>query len=219
VNISCYCGRAERMVICQVRAQKQNYSCREVCGKTLNCRNHKCEDLCHEGPCKTCEEIQIINCHCGKVEREVDCGVNSVSCHSICGKLKNCGNHHCQKTCHSGACSPCELIPERVKLCPCGKASLRAMGAGSLRKSCLDPIPTCNAICGKILPCGTHHCKKQCHEGPCSLCENPLIEVCRCGRGQRKKYCYELKYPLDDIVIHGEDLLHQVEQLREKPFN
>lgn len=154
------------MVICQVRAQKQHYSCREICRKPLNCRNHVCEETCHEGPCRQCQERQVIPCFCGGEEIEVACGVEGVSCHNICNNLKSCGNHKCQKTCHSGECSNCEFLPERVKLCPCGKASLRAMGAENSRKSCLDPIPTCNGICGKIFPCGTHHCKQPCHEGP-----------------------------------------------------
>ena len=93
------------------------------------------------------------------------------------------------------------------------------MGAANLRKSCTDDIPTCNAFCGKMLPCGIHHCKQPCHQGPCPLCENPIIDTCRCGRGQRKKKCYELKYPVDDVVIHGDDLFRSVQEIREKPFH
>jgi len=95
---------------------------------------------------------------------------------------------------------------------------LKSMGASELRKSCLDDVPTCNSICGKRLPCGTHHCKSPCHQGPCNLCQVPLIDICVCGKGQRKKKCYELKYPIQEIAIFGEELMREIEDLREQPF-
>lgn len=60
VTISCFCGKASREVICQVRAQKEKYGCRDICGKTLECFNHICEELCHEGECPPCKENEIL---------------------------------------------------------------------------------------------------------------------------------------------------------------
>lgn len=92
------------------------------------------------------------------------------------------------------------------------------MGAANIRESCTDDIPTCQAICGKQLPCGIHHCKKQCHQGPCTLCEQPIMDTCRCGKGQRKKRCFELNYPLDSIVIYGQEYFEEAKEVKEEPF-
>jgi len=50
------------------------------------------------------------------------------------------------------------------------------------------------------------------------LCEIPLIDICQCGKGQRKKKCFELKYPIDSIAVFGEDIFKEIEEMREKPF-
>jgi transcriptional repressor NF-X1 len=62
----------------------------------------------------------------------------------------SCGNHHCSKVCHEDACGICELSPEVVVSCPCGRLKVTS----EQRKSCLDPVPTCKAVCGKMLSCG-----------------------------------------------------------------
>ena len=110
------------------------------------------------------------------------------------------------------------ITRKKVKLCPWGKVTLKSINPQNIRKSCLDEIPTCKSIWGKLLPCGTHHCRQKWHRGPCSLCEVQCTEICRWGKGERKKKCYELHYPIDNIVIFGEEILKSVQQFREKPF-
>lgn len=52
-----------------------------------------------------------------------------------------------------GECKNCELLPEVVKFCPCGKTEISKLNAAE-RTSCTDPIPICELLCGKDLICG-----------------------------------------------------------------
>ena len=104
--------------------------------------------------------------------------------------------------CHSGDCPPCPLLPDLRGVCPCGKTSLASLGI--TRESCLDDIPTCDLICGKLLSCGNaselyftlhirttcwlflfllhidHICMSRCHHGDCPECTGDQKILCRC---------------------------------------
>lgn len=44
------------------------FSCEEVCGRQLACKNHTCTLKCHPGPCPTCPLLPslVTTCPCGK---------------------------------------------------------------------------------------------------------------------------------------------------------
>lgn len=66
----------------------------------------------------------------------------------------DCGNHKCDRVCHKGKCRPCKLKPSVITYCPCGKTSLdKLLSDSQPRQSCLDPVPTCDNICNKVLHC------------------------------------------------------------------
>lgn len=65
----------------------------------------------------------------------------------------DCGNHTCEQVCHRGNCDTCPLLPSNLTYCPCGAKQLCEL-SDETRTSCLDPIPTCGAICNKVLACG-----------------------------------------------------------------
>ena len=72
--------------------------------------------------------LEFTACYCGKEKRSVVCtsehaGSLNFLCDGICEKTLGCGNHQCKEKCHSGDCSPCELIVSAVLTCPCGKVS------------------------------------------------------------------------------------------------
>lgn len=104
------------------------------------------------------------------MEKEVKCGETEFSCKKKCEKELDCENHQCQDICHPGDCMPCELKPEKVNKCPCGKFDLTMLVGENSRKSCEDPIPVCGLPCKKLLPCGEHYCTKTCHNGECMPC-------------------------------------------------
>ena len=79
-----------------------------------------------------------------------------------------CGNHRCEEVCHSWVCHPCPLLPENVRVCPCGKVPMsKLLPPGEERTSCLDPVPTCDNTCGRLLPCSTQGTYKARVHGAC----------------------------------------------------
>uniref|UniRef100_A0A2P2IRL8 NF-X1-type zinc finger protein NFXL1 n=1 Tax=Rhizophora mucronata TaxID=61149 RepID=A0A2P2IRL8_RHIMU len=190
----CPCGK--KVITTRCSDRKSVLTCGELCDKLLECGRHRCERICHVGPCDPCKVLVNASCFCQKKVEVVLCGDMAVkgelttedgvfSCNSTCGKMLGCGNHICQENCHPGPCGDCDLMPIRVKSCHCGKTSLLEE-----RKSCLDPIPNCTKICRKSLPCGLHHCKEVCHAGDCPPCLILVTQKCRCGSTSRTVECY-----------------------------
>lgn len=46
----------------------------QICGRMLSCRSHKCESLCHSGPCYPCSYTIDVFCACGNTKITVPCG-------------------------------------------------------------------------------------------------------------------------------------------------
>lgn len=190
---SCPCGKKIITTRCSDRTSV--VTCGQPCGKLLQCCRHRCDKICHVGPCDPCQVLVTASCFCKKREEVVLCGDMAIkgevkaengvfSCNSTCGKLLGCRNHVCSETCHPGDCPDCNLMPGRVKSCHCGKTSLQQE-----RKSCLDPISTCTKVCGKTLLCGIHQCQETCHAGKCPPCVVLVTQKCRCGSTSRIVEC------------------------------
>ncbi|CAO2838765.1 unnamed protein product [Amaranthus hypochondriacus] len=191
----CPCGKEVITTRCSER--KSVHTCGQVCDKVLECGRHRCDEICHVGPCEPCQIPMDASCFCKKKSETVICGDMSLkgeitpengvfSCNSSCGKKLRCGNHDCVEICHPGPCGECELLPSKVKTCYCGKTNIT-----DKRRSCLDPIPTCSGTCGKLLPCGKHYCKDKCHSESCSCCSELVTQKCRCGSTSRTVECYK----------------------------
>ncbi|KAK3109128.1 hypothetical protein FSP39_023572, partial [Pinctada imbricata] len=196
IKRSCQCGKTSQTSKC---SNVDVIQCDKVCGKQLNCGKHFCSVKCHGGACEPCAEIIVQKCFGGHGTREVTCGskesfTEQYSCGIPCNKVLTCGNHRCEQICHPGDCDLCERLPSEVTKCPCSQTDLSEIDAEE-RKSCLDPIPTCKNICGKILPCGSkdrpHACQQQCHEGPCGDCNGMTQLRCRCGALEKTFTCIE----------------------------
>lgn len=199
---SCFCGKRLR----EEKCASERSSCDEICGKSLACKNHNCDMICHDGSCKPCEEITIIQCNCGRQTISKNCmdlakndatqsksSSKSFSCDTVCGKKLDCGNHNCEQKCHSGPdCKSCNLLNDNLKNCPCGATELKREVLAK-RKSCSDPIPTCGNKCNKKLICGTeknrHKCHKKCHTGSCPPCKLKTNLPCECRAVTRNVDC------------------------------
>ncbi|KAJ4713568.1 NF-X1-type zinc finger protein NFXL1 [Melia azedarach] len=192
----CLCPCGKKMITTRCSDRKSVLTCGQRCNKQLECLRHKCEQICHVGPCGPCQVLVNALCFCKKKVEVVLCGDMAVkgevkaedgvfSCSSACGKKLRCGHHSCSEICHPGPCGECELMPSKIKSCFCGKTSLQDQ-----RKSCLDPIPTCSKVCGKQLACGLHHCNEFCHAGDCPPCLVQVTQKCRCGSTSRTVECY-----------------------------
>ncbi|WWC86565.1 uncharacterized protein L201_001442 [Kwoniella dendrophila CBS 6074] len=189
--------------------------CDEPCSRQLNCGNaeHRCEQLCHFGPCKPCDQREIAKCYCGKDQKDVECGWGKeqdkvckqldedgeeemwwgkYDCGRLCDRLFDCGVHPCKDTCHPHPLHPlhCPQSPDVITHCACGMTPLSSLHV--TRKDCLAPIPTCTAQCPKSRPCG-HACPKKCHIGSCPPCHEEVIRRCRCGQSDLLVPCDELR--------------------------
>ncbi|KAK3132100.1 hypothetical protein QOZ80_6AG0515760 [Eleusine coracana subsp. coracana] len=190
----CPCGK--QIIVRRCADRSTPVTCGRPCERLLPCRRHRCEKVCHTGPCGDCSVLISARCFCGKKKETLLCGDMMVkgklseedgmfSCSEVCGHTLTCGNHACKDMCHPGPCGECELMPGKVTTCHCGKTRLQ-----EIRTSCLDPIPTCDKVCDKKLPCGVHRCKVTCHEGECPPCLVRVEQRCRCSSSSRMVECH-----------------------------
>ncbi|XP_037957533.1 protein shuttle craft [Teleopsis dalmanni] len=196
----CGCGKTKRLMQCCL---KDFIKCNSTCNKFLNCEVHRCKETCHENKCEPCTEKIDQKCHCHDVERQITCSKEThdkhvYSCGKPCNKNLLCGNHKCKDCCHPGECRTCKVSPENVTTCPCGKTSILK----EQRESCLDPIPVCENVCGKVLRCGKpahpHSCTSKCHAGNCPPCNKQTAVKCRCGHMDQMIKCRQLSTRADD---------------------
>lgn len=200
----CPCGK--KMITRRCSDQNSPLTCGQPCNRVLECGRHFCERVCHPGACDSCQFLVNASCFCKKKTELILCGDMAVkgevkeidglfSCNSLCENTLSCGNHNCGEICHPGSCGECEYLPKRIKTCYCGKTQLERV-----RENCLDPIPTCTQVCGKVLRCGIHHCKEICHEGECAPCQVLVDQKCRCRSSSRMVECYVTVEQRDGFV-------------------
>lgn len=190
------------------------HSCSQTCGKPSETCPHPCPLICHAGPCPPCKMMgPAMSCFCGKKTSTKRCGetdyANGWSCGHICGDLLPCGEHECQKACHSGLCGSCDIpIPS---ICYCGRAykeipceqrgdKMASFDHGQLQAHHSDiEIETdgldeswfwgsfsCEGICGRKFDCGDHTCHRPCHAQDGSITHCPsspdVVSHCPCGK-------------------------------------
>ncbi|XP_059063722.1 NF-X1-type zinc finger protein NFXL2 isoform X2 [Cryptomeria japonica] len=179
VKAKCFCGALSDVRRCGLKF----FSCNGPCSRPLTCGLHRCEDKCHDGPCRPCQKKGVYRCKCGKLEKECSCSESEFRCERPCDQELSCGKHLCLKGCHSGPCGECELQGRRT--CPCGKVEYNGI-------PCDAVVPTCGSTCEKMLRCSLHRCPDRCHSGPCvDTCRIVTVKFCRCGSSRKEVPCYE----------------------------
>lgn len=199
---SCFCGKESVSRKCVETNYESGWSCGQPCGDLMLCGEHLCQRPCHEGLCGGCEVELDARCYCGKVAKALQCQDREAeqessrwtglfNCHQLCARPFDCGEHVCQKECHSQDPNPshCPRAPDQVKTCPCGKTSLEIL-TDHPRVNCTDSIPSCDKPCENILRCG-HTCKQICHSGNCLPCLLRVPIKCRCGRNTFETICHQ----------------------------
>lgn len=151
--------------------------CLRTCGRPLKCGNHYCEQLCHKGPCNTCQDStsEDLACNCGRtvLRPPIRCGTQPPSCQFDCTRTRPCGHPQVSHSCHTDT-QPCPKCPFLVeKWCVCGKKTLK-------NQPCWFQEPRCGLPCGRKLKCGAHTCQKTCHS--LGECEDVHIAGSRCGQ-------------------------------------
>ncbi|KAL6811257.1 hypothetical protein GGI42DRAFT_340006 [Trichoderma sp. SZMC 28013] len=205
---SCFCGKNTSQKLCRETDYENGWSCQEICGDLLPCGEHFCPNPCHPGLCGDCDLKVDAKCYCGRVEKKIPCFERqdvqssysvedaswfegSFSCFTLCERKFDCGTHSCSATCHAQDEHPahCPYSPDVVTHCPCGKTPLENF-LQAPRQSCEDPVPHCDRVCEKLLPCG-HLCKAKCHTGDCGFCMEVIDISCRCGRTTSTSICHQ----------------------------
>ncbi|CAG8553288.1 5668_t:CDS:2 [Rhizophagus irregularis] len=215
----CFCGNVENPLNNRYLTP---HSCGNVCGKKRDCP-HNCTLLCHPGPCPPCSAMAPIqHCYCGRETFQLRCidanyGIGK-SCGETCGQLLSCGKHYCEKECHDGACPRCNI--NEMQKCYCGKTERKAECGDGIPIRCCEEFNnesnvwtglfSCNNSCDRLLECGHHSCKKECHPvtgepEPCPL-DPSRVKTCPCGAesivtllGHERLSCTE-EIPLCDNI-------------------
>ncbi|PWA01920.1 hypothetical protein BB558_001944 [Smittium angustum] len=164
------------------------HKCTLVCNKLLRCGNHKCAENCHLGHCKPCDIVGMepIVCGCGmtRIDPPVPCGAKIPKCPFFCTRVRECGHYDTMShECHPSdvSCPPCTVLVS--KTCTCSK------------KNVVKNIPcsrinvSCGEICGNLLDCGSHHCKRLCHP-PDQNCLSKTNNICLriCNKPRKCKH-------------------------------
>ncbi|XP_042324551.1 NF-X1-type zinc finger protein NFXL1 isoform X2 [Sceloporus undulatus] len=197
----CICGRqvAERLCASPL------WHCDQVCGKTLPCGYHACEQVCHGGSCGECPRSGKRSCPCGKSKFSLPCTEDVPTCGDSCNKVLECGIHRCSQRCHRGPCEICRQEVEKqcrcgkhIKQMPCHKPYLCETKCTKnrdcqkhqcKRKCCPGNCPACDQVCGRTLGCRNHKCPSVCHRGSCYPCPETVDVKCNCGKTVLKVPC------------------------------
>lgn len=99
----------------------------------------------------------------------IPCGT-TIHCLHPCIRRNQCGHPITPHACHEEEqCPPCPFLVE--KSCACGKKRI-----GNVRCSQDIKKVNCGLICGRLLNCGFHTCKKTCHVP--NECETSCSQIC-----------------------------------------
>ncbi|KAF8872738.1 hypothetical protein BD779DRAFT_1613762 [Infundibulicybe gibba] len=177
-QLHCYCPRQKPLMIrCGVdQGQGRDLSCGEPCQRMLACGKHKCEKPCHKGSCDSCAVVDQAKCWCGKVEKEVGCGVGeevvSITINPNGQEERWSGRFSCDNICDRYVDHSQPFRLWHPPLPP------------------VMPHPLHHAL--RVLPACGHACPAKCHTGPCPPCTVPMVRPCRCGAITRSIACFEL---------------------------
>ncbi|CAK6967447.1 transcriptional repressor NF-X1 [Scomber scombrus] len=202
----CYCGVTSRKVLCGTDKDgfdgSGHFSCQKICAKMLNCEAHRCQQVCHRGPCQPCPRSPSLvkTCPCsqtplvkllelGYSERQ-SCSDPVPSCGKTCNKPLACGSsdiiHLCEKMCHEDSCGPCSLTS--TIRCRCGSKTKEVPCAIIQKED--ELVFTCERRCNKKRSCGRHKCGELC----CVTVEHKCPLVCGykliCGLHRCQEPCH-----------------------------
>ena len=151
VRRNCFCSSPKDITYtCSELLNKSvSITCGNECGKQLDCGIHTCTRKCHEGDCGPCEQ----SCPCGKKRLQCSGEKNrgfGKPCEDTCGKVLDCGEHHCEQKCHAGSCGSC--LQSITKRCKCGQYEKEVLCSKEF---------TCATKCRRMRDCGVHTCNKK----------------------------------------------------------
>uniref|UniRef100_A0A8C1FTT5 Nuclear transcription factor, X-box binding 1 n=1 Tax=Cyprinus carpio carpio TaxID=630221 RepID=A0A8C1FTT5_CYPCA len=190
VQQACFCGVVFREVACGTDCGHFDgsgyFSCCKTCGKMLDCRSHRSQQLCHPGQCQSCplSPKLVRSCSCGQTplsklqelgypERKT-CTDPIPSCGKTCNKQLPCGDD----VDHANVLSFTEDMVFACEKCCIKKRSCGRHKCGEL---CCEMVSV--NILSPYQNCGLHRCQDLCHRGNCQPCWQTSFDelACYCG--------------------------------------
>lgn len=153
-DLTCNCGGTA--ILSPIRCGTPAPRCNYPCTRPRPC-NHvdTTPHECHFGDCPPCLGLIEKPCAGGHtVMRNIRCCREEVSCGLKCGRKLQCGDHACDRICHTGPCFEEQLNPAQDT---CGRP-------------CLAKMPHCEHLCQAICHPGT-----LCPESNCGC--NSIVEA------------------------------------------
>ncbi|ESN99996.1 hypothetical protein HELRODRAFT_83646, partial [Helobdella robusta] len=215
VERSCHCGQLNKQVLCGSSEYFiSSYSCGQQCNKLLDCGNHKCLSICHDGPCDTCKLVPtlVTHCPCGKTQLgDIKCESGDLQgkslrtscldrvpcCWKKCNKELECGElgsfHKCKNTCHTGPCPDCPESMSVVCRCQASSKLLTCKEFVLLKRRSL-PVK-CDNRCGSKMSCGRHRCCQNCCVDREHVCNVICAHKLTCGLHKCEEVCHKGRCP------------------------
>ncbi|KAH3667910.1 hypothetical protein WICMUC_005188 [Wickerhamomyces mucosus] len=197
LKVNCRCGQNQFIVPCKFLQSRQLPKCTRKCPSLLSCRRHRCNKICCEDEATSAARERqrkknirnnTANPNSTHQNETFSIEANHI-CLQICNKKLTCGNsdHLCQRTCHTGPCSPCLESSNDDLICHCGQTVVLAP------VRCGRKLPPCEYQCVRDLPCGHSQMPHNCHENdiPCQKCTKTVEKWCNCGKSKVKAMCYQ----------------------------
>ncbi|XP_012532669.1 protein shuttle craft [Monomorium pharaonis] len=193
IQQTCFCSKKTQEVPCRANVADM-YCCDNICNKSLDCKKHHCQKICHPEPCEPCSLTpeKVTMCCCGQTplaEKRESCMDPVPICDKICSKRLKCGQpsnpHTCKALCHMGECPECVLTTD-VK-CRCGNMD-REIACKDLTSKADDA--RCEKRCKKKRSCGKHNCNQLCCIDIEHICPLPCSKNLSCGRHKCQERCH-----------------------------
>ncbi|XP_041366295.1 transcriptional repressor NF-X1-like [Gigantopelta aegis] len=202
IKQACFCGHVEREITCgSAESEVVSFCCGGKCNKVLECGNHRCEMLCHEGDCGPCPGMpgHVTHCPCGKTPlADLDlppresCLEPLHTCSEVCDKPLACGPkdspHTCTKPCHEGPCGPCN--GQTTLECKCGAVE-KEFSCTEVSEFTDEKPFKCNKRCNKKKLCGRHKCSDTCCTRDEHVCEFTCGRKLNCGLHKCEDPCHK----------------------------
>ncbi|KAL1957849.1 hypothetical protein VTO42DRAFT_5414 [Malbranchea cinnamomea] len=180
VELKCRCGRSTFHSMCQ-QGMDEPPMCFRVCGTSMSCGRHTCQERCCPGGRKSLERQatrrKLKSMNISVSARNDDIEAEHI-CTRVCNKPLKCGKHACPELCHKGTCNTCrEAIFDEIS-CSCGRTVLYPP------LPCGTGPPACHFPCERTKQCGHPQTPHNCHTDAesCPKCPYLTEKLCLCGK-------------------------------------
>ncbi|XP_020522415.1 NF-X1-type zinc finger protein NFXL2 isoform X2 [Amborella trichopoda] len=176
----------EQMMVCSNRTP---FSCSNLCGNLLQCRNHYCQKSCHA----IIDRSLILDGYAISNVTPESCEECTLPCQK---ERSPACPHPCPLPCHVKNCPPCKVLIKRS--CHCGTMVhvFECALYNSMFEEEQQQARSCGGPCHRKLPNCTHLCPETCHPGKCpspEKCSKKVTVRCVCLHLKKQWLCHDVQ--------------------------